>query len=536
MGKVLRPYQLEASDAAVEFLTKRQGKPLIVAPVGAGKSLLMAELMRRAVELYAPMRFLSLAHTSELLTQNAAELALHAPHIGFSFYADKLKQKNLTGQCIFASIQSIYRQAWRVPKIDVAIIDEAHLTGKKDTKMYRGLLDVLWQGNPDMRLIGYTGTPFNLKGGWLHEGDDALFDEIAYSISMTDLLADGYLCPLETPQMSTRIDTTGIRTVAGDFALSELEAASDRPEIIEECVREIITHGQDRKKWLVFAVSVSHAEHIRDEIRRYGISCEAVTGKTPAADRRAHLQRFEHGDLRCVVNVMALTTGFNNPKIDLLALMRPTRSRVLYVQAVGRGMRVHPDKRTCLVLDMGGIIEALGPVDKITVKQARSSLPQDAPMKSCPSCHAFAYASARECIKCGHVYPVAEGEVNLNDTASSAAVLSTQKVEPLRIPFDSVTYKRHEKVGSLPTMLVEYRYGMKRYREWVAFQHTGRARAKAMQWWMRRTNGSPAPLSTDEALARVGELAKPVAIGVLKQGDFFEIVEHYFEDELEVAV
>ena len=534
MAKQPRAYQNEATEAVLRYLTNESGKPLVVAPVAAGKSLLMAEVMRRSVEMYAPMRFLSLAHSSELLKQNAAELAGQAPHIRFSFYSDKLKQKDFSGQCIFAGIQSIYRQAWKVPPIDLCLIDEAHLTGKKETKMFRGLLDVLWKGNPNMRVVGYTGTPFNLKGGWLHEGDGALFDEIAYYIPMIDLIEEGHLCRLETPQITTRIDVAGVKTVAGDYALNELEAVSDRPEIIRDCVKEILVHGEDCQKWLVFAVSVKHAMHIRDEIRGYGISCEAVTGKTPAGERSSIIQSFEHGTLRCLVNVMALTTGFNNPKIDLLALMRPTRSRILYVQSVGRGMRTCLGKTRCKVLDFGGVIQELGPVDKITVKRPKLTGLKDAPMKDCPQCHEFLFASARICHGCGHVFPMTAGDINLSATASSAAVLSTQKVEPIWTPVDAISYSKHEKVGSPPSMLVEYRCGATRHREWICLQHAGRARAKAMHWWMKRSDQT-APFTVDDALGRAEELSVPVQIGIAKEGKYFKVVDWAFEGILPVT-
>src|SRR5665213_2019224 len=121
----------------------------------------------------------------------------------------------------------------------------------------------------------------------------------------------------------------------GDYVAGELERAVDVDMLTRACVREIIEFGQARKKWLIFTAGINHCLHVRDEIRKYNINCEMVTGETPTEERNSILSRFKSGDVQCVVNVMVLTTGFNNPSIDLMAFMRPTRSPVLYIQTAG---------------------------------------------------------------------------------------------------------------------------------------------------------------------------------------------------------
>ena len=218
-----------------------------------------------------------------------------------------------------------------------------------------------------------------------------------------------------------------------------------------------------------------------------------------------------------------LTTGFNAPAVDLIAMLRPTKSVGLYVQMAGRGTRLAPGKENCLVLDFAGNVARHGPIDAVKPKQ-----PADgdgvAPTKICPDCDSILAAALRECPDCGHQFP--PPEVKVAATASTLAILSTVRAEWMEV--SEVSCRRHEKPGKPPSMRVDYSCGLVRHSEWICFEHTGYARQKAVDWWQRRSS-APVPSTVAEALRATDSLAVPTAIFVRPSGRFTEIVNHRFE-------
>lgn len=333
-AKQARDYQDAAFPAVLDWFEHGKGWPLVVAPTGSGKSLLIAEFIRRALEIDPTVRVIVIAHVSELLDQNAKAIQGQCPGIHLTFYNAKMKKKNMDGQVVVGSIQSIYKKAHQIqnPPADIIIIDEAHMIPHDGDGMYRRFFNDMKQINPYVKCIGYTATPFRTKGGLLHKGKGALFDGICYEIGIVDLINQGYLSPILTPTMNMKMDTSGVAVHGGDYVAKQLEQAVDTDEITQACVDEIMDYCAGRNKWLVFTTGISHCEHVRDEIRSRGIACEMLTGKTPTEERNHiiawHKERAQ--EPRCLVNVSVLTTGYDNPHIDLLVFMRPTRSPVLY--------------------------------------------------------------------------------------------------------------------------------------------------------------------------------------------------------------
>lgn len=530
-AKQPRDYQDAAFPAVLDWFEKGKGWPLVVAPTGSGKSLLLAEFIRRALEIEPSTRFIVLSHVAELLKQNADAIIGQCPGINLTFYSDKIGEKNLDGQVIVASIQSVYKKAHQIqsPPVDIILCDECHLIPHSGEGMYRRFFNDTLQINPYMKCIGYTATPFRAKTGLLHKGKGALFGGIAYEIDVLDLIAQGYLSPILTPTMSMKMDTNGVAIQGGDYVAKQLEKAIDHDDITRACVDEIIEHCAGRNKWLVFTAGVDHCEHVRDEIRRRGVACEMLTGKTPTEERNRIIawHKQKSPEPRCLVNVSVLTTGYDNPHIDLLAFMRPTRSPVLYVQMIGRAMRIAPGKHDAVILDFGGIIETLGPIDQIRLPERKPGK-GEAPSKECPECKEVNHAAARVCIQCGYEFP--EPDIKINSGASNAAVLSTQlKVET--VPVTAVNYYRHRKDGRPDTLRVEYMSGLtKTYNKWVCLEHSGKARAMACHWWRNACtnedyegmNGPPRNIT--EALEYVKHLKKPKAIQVKKVGKYYEVL------------
>jgi DNA repair protein RadD len=217
-----------------------------------------------------------------------------------------------------------------------------------------------------------------------------------------------------------------------------------------------------------------------------------------------------------------LTTGYDEPAIDAIALLRPTKSAGLYVQMVGRGFRLHASKQNTLVLDFAGNVEYFGPVDTIEVKE---KTPGDgkAPTKKCPNCLEILFAGVRICNVCQFEFPEPE-KPPIVPEATSRPILSTEPEPIEEVEVDDVGYSRHEKPGKIPSLRVDYLRG---YRviasEWICFEHTGFARTKAEQWWKRRSS-EPPPATVDEALLHVDDLPTPSAIKTQRDGKFTRVV------------
>jgi DNA repair protein RadD len=168
----------------------------------------------------------------------------------------------------------------------------------------------------------------------------------------------------------------------------EVEDLMDQDNLVGAACTEIVEQTQEQKACLIFASGIRHSEHIlRVMADEHGIDCGFVTGDTPTKTRDAILARFRAGDLKYLVNVNVLTTGFDAPHIDCVSLVRPTMSPGLYYQMVGRGFRLHSGKQNCLVLDFGGNVLRHGPVDQVKVAE-RDRGAGEAPAKECPECHA----------------------------------------------------------------------------------------------------------------------------------------------------
>ncbi len=523
----LRPYQRAAIEALYDYFAASVGNPLIVMPTGTGKSVVIAGFTREAIAAYGDTRVLILTHVKELIQQNFMALLRAWPEAPAGIYSAGLSRRDIHAQILFAGIQSIHRHARQVQRCDLVLIDEAHLLGRGDSGMYRSFLAQLNEINAGLlKVVGFTATPYRLDSGMLHEGKDRLFTDIAFQVPVLDMIQQGYLCPVVPKQTTTQLDVGGVGTRGGEFIAKDLEAAVDRDEVTRAAVAEIVQHGDGRGSWLVFCSGVAHARHVRDAIREHGISCETVTGDTPGPERDGILAAFKAGRLRCVTNANVLTTGFDAPGVDLIALLRPTKSVGLYVQMVGRGTRLAEGKDDCLVLDFAGNTARHGPIDTVDGrKKEKSDEPGEAPIKVCPECQTINHASVRRCIECDHEFP--PPVVKVAPQAASNALLSTQ-VQATWSDVTGISYARHEKPGKLASLRVTYECGLARHSEWVCFEHTGFPRDKAVGWWRRRAGNLPPPATVDEALQQVGQLRRPIAIQVRPAGQYAEIAAARF--------
>ena len=520
----LRPYQEAAITAIYGYFQNHKGNPLVVIPTAGGKSLVMAAFIEGVLKAWPDQRILIVTHVRELIAQNHAEMIGLWPEAPAGIYSAGLGKREAQARILFAGIQSIHRRAQEVGHTDLVLIDEAHLIPGNSSTMYRRFLDELARINPALKVIGLTATPFRLDSGMLHEGKNALFTDIAYEAPARDLIDAGYLSPLVSKQPATRFDVSKVGTRAGDFIQRDLAAAVDKEAITRAAVTEIIAHGRDRKSWLAFCSGVEHARHVAEEFVRQGITCRTIFGDTPKDERDAIIAAFKRGEIRALASMGVLTTGFNAPGVDLIALLRPTKSAGLYVQMVGRGTRLAPGKENCLVLDFAGNVRRHGPIDLVRPKRPGEGGGGEAPTKLCPECDSIIAPSAAECPDCGYVFP--SREVKIAPTAATLPVLSPKQQW---LPVHGVSYSRHDKLGGLPSLKVTYSCGIKSYSEWVCIEHQGYARQKASEWWRKRAPGCPVPLTVDQAISEAALLVRPSAISVRPSGRYVEVSGHRFD-------
>lgn len=542
-----RYYQEEATDAIFDYWSKTPGNPLVDMATGTGKSRTMARLDTQLVAQYSDLRIVNATHVVELVEGNYRELIEYSPFAPAGIYAASLGQRNARAQIIFGQIQTIYNKAREIGHVDVLKIDEAHLVPMSQTTQYRGFIADLLAINPDMKIAGFTATPYRLDSGRLDEGDDKIFDEIVYTYSIRSGIDDGYLTPITSTPTGTVQDISGVGKSMGDFKKGALAKAVDRQDLNRLILEEVFDVEGGRRKTLFFCAGVEHATNVRDMVREMGKSCEVVHGGTPKMERRAIIEAYKRGEIWGVTNDNVMSTGTNVPGIDCVVDMAPTASASRYVQRVGRGTRViypprfDPEavdaaarraaiaafiKPNCRYMDFAGNLLRHGPVDMIEPKRPGKG-DGDAPIKVCPQdeggCGEQLHASVRVCWNCGHEFP--EPETKLTARAADVPIISTTDAQWRTV--SSRRFDYHEGKGEKPpSVKISYMCGLTSIREWVCPQHTGYAKSKADRYWRFHGGSTPFPASVMEWLERQRELKPTAEISVRPEGKYWSVTDH----------
>jgi len=502
-----------------------------VIPTAGGKTPCIASICRDAVTRWNG-RVLILAHVKELLEQAVEKLHLMAPDLWnkIGVYSAGLKSRDTDHPIIVAGIQSVYKRAAELDRFDLILIDESHMLPPDGEGRYRTFLADAKTVNPNVRLIGFTATPYRMTTGMICSPDN-LLNHVCYEIGVRELIVQGYLCPLKSKAGRQKIDTSSLHIRGGEFIAGEVEALMDNDSLVTSACDEIVQYTFNRHSVLIFASGVNHALHIQRTLLAMGQECGFVCGQTLPLERASTLEKFKEGNLKYLVNVGVLTTGFDAPNIDCVVLLRPTNSPGLFYQMCGRGFRLHPDKSDCLVLDYGGNILRHGPVDDLQIKEQPSGN-GESPAKECPECLALIHAAYGMCPECGYEFPPPEHQQH-DSQASSAGILSGE-VTKTEHDVDGVYYSVHVKRGAPDdhprTMRVDYRCGFNDYfSEWVCPEHDGYARAKFEKWWSQRS-AEPLPDTAEQTveICDSGGIAQTKSITVRSvSGEKYDTVIDY---------
>lgn len=335
----LRPYQQECFNAVIGAAQAGQTRQLVVMPTGTGKTIVFVQLAKIATG-----RTLFLAHRDELIRQAADKLVAAGAdpaEVGIC----KAARDELGRRYVVASVQTISRSD-RLERVEpgtfsLLIVDEAHHAAAES---YRRVIDHI-----GARLtLGWTATPDRLDG----EGLADLFGpEPVFSYGIREAIADGWLCGIRQYAISTDVDLEGVHTRGGDFVDGELSRAVNDPTRNKLVVEAWETRGGLGRPTVVFGVTVDHVRALSEAFTDRGHRAAVVHAGTPADERAAVLSLLAGDDLDAVCNVGILTEGWNCPPVSCVCMARPTKSRSLYQQCIGRTLRPSDGKPDALILD-----------------------------------------------------------------------------------------------------------------------------------------------------------------------------------------
>lgn len=397
----LRSYQTRFISDVYSCIRSGQKRILGFAPTGSGKTLMAAQIVQHAVA--RSRRVMFIVHRDILVTQTAQKIHLFNLDCGFikSGY-----QENHQSLVQIASVQTLCKRNWWYEyPADLVILDECHLVAF--TSIVQQMMRSIY---PQAIYLGLTATPWRLSK---RESLSNMFQALVCAPMPHALIDTGFL--IKPSYYSVRrVDLEKVGTVAdGDFDSGQLALACDRPELIQKTVQDWFSLAKNRRT-IVFAVNVSHARHLAEAFTAAGVSAAYVDGTMPARVTDLLYQQLVSGQLLVLCSCQKLVEGFDVPSINAVILARPTHSRSLHFQMIGRGLRLSSEtgKTDCIVIDAAGNIFRHGFVEDITsinLSESEDCVARESPKKNCPiehgGCGAILYSFQMKCPKCAHVFP-----------------------------------------------------------------------------------------------------------------------------------
>lgn len=551
-----RWYQQEACDAFWQFVETNHDasrNPVLVLPTGTGKSVIIAYIIQHAVKTWDNIRVLMLTHVGELVKQNADKLSSIWPEADIGICSATLGHKDTENSIIFGNVQSVApllkRDANAFGMRNLIVIDECHMLSEDENSQYRQVIAALKKLRPQMRVLGLSATPYRMKGGYLTEQKNAVFTDIVYDLNsqFERLIKEGYLAPVTTLKTKPHVDLTGVGTRAGDYKLDELQKACGDDAMLKNSLVEVVKRSSGRRAWIVFIAGIENCNKCAQLLREMSVSAYAVNSSFTADENAEKIEGFRKGEIRCLISADQLTTGFDVPQVDLIAMLRPTKSPGLYVQMIGRGLRPAEGKKDCLVLDFARNIERLGPINNPFIRartEKKASSKQQAPVRSCPGCQAYIPVQATVCPHCGQKI-----ERNLELELKAGVLIERtfgHQPKPGRkiATVISVDYTEYKSVSGNVSFCAVYTCivgGKKRtIKKWLAFNQkkTSIGYLEAAKTW-KELSSYPyklVPLSVEEAMKRTSELKTPLGLEFIPRNFYFgskfdEVTEFLFTEE-----
>jgi len=480
----LREYQQEAVNNTIAQLKKSAEPCLINASVSSGKTFINAGIMQWIEQ--SGRNSLCLSMNSELIEQNSD--CYHEFCNKNSVFCSKLGHKNYRLRSVFATPQTLWAAIKKGHPISeknfsLICIDECHnVSANNEKTTYMQIINHYKRINPNMRIVGLTGTPFRGKGVPIL-GPDAFFRHETATIDMKWLVEHKFVVPIiYGKHKSDDYDYSDLKLQSnGKFKASELaEVSEGKGRLTSEIIQEVIKNSQDEGGVIIFASTIAHCKEVLESLPD-GISC-MITGETPDKERQKLVKQIKSGEIKYTVNLNVLTVGFSAPYVSHVVFLRPTESAVLWIQAVGRAVRQLEGKDHALVSDYAGNLDRLGDVDDPIITDMIKSRDKDIDLDvPCPECGELNSVFARRCtgsidgIRCGFFFdfkqcPTCECQ---NDTTArncrdcGTELIDPNKklnksaslrigIEPITVPVMSAEYTRHKKRGKVDSLRCDY--------------------------------------------------------------------------------
>lgn len=536
MNIVLRDYQQKAVDSVFDYWKNGNSNPLILTPTGTGKSLIVAGIIKQCFDKFGfekMSKILVITHCKELIEQDYDACMNYWNGCPSGIYSASVGRKEHIPKVIFCGVQSIRKKIELFGKVNLCIIDEAHLIPKKATSSYQTVFNELKKINPKMKIIGLTATDGRTDvGSVLNCG---IFDGISLDLTDYDsfemFFKRGMLCLPITKSPNFKFNLDGLHTRMGDFITEELSKAFDNDHVTHMALEESLQLSKDRNKIMIFAIDREHCKHIVEYLENKGEKATMVDGTLDKKEREQRIKDFKNGNYRFMVNIAILATGFDEKAIDCLIFLRPTQSRSLWVQAVGRGLRPHPSKENCLVLDFGRNIERLGAInERLESKSDKKSNGKgngQTPVKVCPECMTYNSTRAISCINCGYEFPK---NTKLMEQASIQEILRKRKANESReYDVSKVTYAKIQTKNGVQ-VLVTYYCGIQTVaKDWVNLStQVPHLKDIATMWVATRLKTDKFPRDCQEllVLGKTNKLKEPKSILVQNINGYNRIVKY----------
>lgn len=424
----LRPYQDTCLSGLRASFRNGNLSPLLVSPTGSGKTVMFSYLSARLTE--SKKRVVILAHRDELLEQISRTLAQFNVRHGL-ISAGSLYDRRLPVHV--ASVQTLIRRLDRIAVPDYVICDEAHHSIGASSW---GKVISAWRGkNPNLRVIGVTATPERLSG----EGLGETFDDMVMGPTTGELIESGALSPYRLFAPALQVDLSNLSKRAGDYAKAETAALMDKPAIIGSAV------GEYRKLMpgapaVAFCVSIEHAQHTAEQFRAAGFTAASIDGNMDKAIRRGLVQDFGAGRLQVLTSCDIVSEGFDIPGIVGAILLRPTQSLALYLQQVGRALRVAPGKEAAVILDHVQNSASHGLPDdprewSLLGRDAAKKKPDadNVAARTCSFCYSVSPAAATKCRECKTPFPVKRREIDEVDGELSEIEVARMRAQARKV-------------------------------------------------------------------------------------------------------
>ena len=500
----LRPYQSEASASIIDAL-RSSLNPVAQVATGGGKSLIIGDVCGRLAANNG--RIVVLAHRKELLEQNSKEYVRLTGRDDWGIVSSGLNENGWDKAVVFGGIQSMYRRAEQFRDTDLVMVDECDLvpTGEEGI-MYTSFLKQV-----GTRRVGLSATPWRLSDGVVY-GDGKPFDVLCYSKSPLDLVNDGYLVPLVGVDTAWQLDLHGVSKTGGDYSQSSIQDKMAKGEWIERAIDHAVKLLKGRKHIALFLPTISTAKKAAEEMVKHGISCGVVSSESD--DRDEQLVAWRGGEIRAMASVDVISRGFNFPAIDAIVCLRPTESTALWIQMMGRAMRLAEGKKDALVIDMVGNLQRLGGVSTM---ETWSKQKQDGTMeKGSRSSGVVTPRKSLGNLALSTLDPMLETKQGLSVEVLGVAYA----VRPSKTPSVSMLMAVYSAITNDGVSITANQF--------VCVEHKSAARYYAKKWFAARGYNSSIPERASLAKLIAYSLPTPRSLQLRKQDGYVNVIKETF--------